>query len=261
MKKIILFLVFGLALLAESQACSCAFFPFCQYIQHPPVKVAVQARVIRSKVYAPDNFAVYLQVLEKYKDDVAVTDTIKVYGNDFESFCYVNVLSYFPVGDTVIVAFGIFNGFLTPIVNPDSLTEHYYEVKPILCEMVKLNLQNGIVSGSISPGINACSLSDFEAGLGLCSFPVVGVREYEQLDPNFHIYPNPASDGRVYIRSERPYDPIEKIRLFSMDGRLIRVFFGLPAGDTIEMDLPGAGIYLLEIAGSGKMYYRKVMRL
>ena len=263
MKKIILLSVIVLTALAESKACSCIGFHFCQYIQHAPVKVAVQARVIRSKVYAPDNFAVYLQVLKKYKDEVNCTDTIKVYGNTMESFCYVDVLAHFPVGDTVIVAFGIFNFFATPIDNPDAMTEDYFEVQPILCEMNKLILKNGVVSGAISPGVTTCPLDVFEAGLNNCMFSAVDAPESGRQASPFLVFPNPATDGKIFVAGQSAQGPIEKIRVFHMDGRLIAEYSNLVRDQNgrVEIELYDTGVYVLEILAGGRGYYQKVINL
>lgn len=262
MKKALLSFFFLLAGLVQGSACSCLASYYCEFIRDSSVHVAVQAKVIHSVVYGPDNYAVYMKVIKNYKAGSPVTDTIKVYGNDWEASCFVNVLGFFPVGDTVIVAFDSFQLSPETLYNPDSLTEHYTEVRPTLCGMVSLAVQQGMVYGLIHPGVNNYPLSHFQNALNTCDFSgTTGVSEQPEL--YFNIFPNPASDGRLYVRIEGQHDPIEKIRLFSIDGRLAGEYSNL-AGDRyspIEILLPGSGVHVLEIHISGKTYYRKAIML
>lgn len=258
MKKTCLFLLIVFTYVTESKACDCLIFNFCDHLHDPTVKVAIQAEVIRSVVYTSDNYAVYLKVLKKYKDEANITDTIKIYGNEWAATCYVNVLDQFLVGDTVITTFG-FSWEEDPLLfNGDSLTENYYELRPISCDMVNLRVQNGIVSGRIYEGIATYPLSHFENALQQCDFspPVTAVCHYS-------VYPIPSSDNKVYVRKEYTDNTIEKIRLLSIDGRLLQEYSGLlnDITEPVEIDLPGIGIYLLEIRCSGKVYYKKVITM
>ncbi|MCC6282838.1 MAG: T9SS type A sorting domain-containing protein [Saprospiraceae bacterium] len=263
MKKHILVLLLLTVGLAEGKACSCIQIHFCSYLRDTSVKVAVQARVLHSVVYAPDNFAVYLKVLKIYKQEVPITDTIKVYGNDQDFACYVNVLSFFPVGDTVIGAFSSFQFTEAQLPNPDSLTEHYYEVRPTLCNMLVLNLLHGIVTGPITEGLDAYPLDHFEDGLSTCIFPVVDVPEYENPELHFRIYPNPSRSGKLYISSQSSHDPIEKIRVYAVDGRLNCEYFNLSENQPLplEISISGTGVHVLEIHSGGKVFYQKAIVL
>lgn len=260
MKKTVLFLLIFIACLSESKACSCIEVHFCDYIRDTAVHVAVRAKVLGSVVYAPDNFAVYLEVLHTYKDLDGITDTIKVYGNENDFACFVHVLNFFPVGDTVIAAFSIYQIEGAPLINPDSLTEHFYEVRPTLCNMVVLNVHDGVVTGAIHPNVESYPLSHFDEALTTCQFPVVGVSDFLNPDPHFSIYPNPAAGGKLYVRNERQQDPIEKIRVRSIDGRLIREYAGL-TGNLMEINQIGNGVRVLEIHSGGQIHYRKVIVL
>ena len=60
-------------------ACSCEWPIFCEFLEEPTVKLAFQAKVIKHAEYESDNLAVYLKLIKKYKDDIQVTDTIKIY--------------------------------------------------------------------------------------------------------------------------------------------------------------------------------------
>lgn len=263
MKKHIFVFLLLIAGLAEGKACSCLQVHFCSYLRDTSVKVAVQAKVLNSVVYAPDNFAVYLKVLKIYKQEVPITDTIKVYGNDQDFACYVNVLGFFPVGDTVIGAFSSFQFTDAQLPNPDSLTEHFYEVRPTLCNMVVLNLEHGIVTGPITPELDAYPLDHFEDGLSTCFFPVVDVQEYQHPELIFRIYPNPSRSGKLYISSQSPHDPIEKIRVFSIDGRLNCEYSNLAQDqyNPVEIELDGTGVFVLEIHAGGKWYYQKAIKI
>ncbi len=255
MKKVFLLLPLLIAFLAESKACSCVGIHFCSYIQDTSVHVAVQAEVIGSVTYGPDNSAVYLKVLKKYKENTALTDTIKVYGNHWSATCYVHVLLQFPVGATVIAAFGWHQGNRNVLFNPDSLTENYYEIRPSSCSTILLSVENGVVSGRIAEGVPSYPLSNFEIALDQCQFPLP-----EEIVCNYSIYPVPSFNGKMYIEPNYNNDHVEKIRVFSIDGRLIGDFSGQYSspGNPIFIDLPGSGIYVLEIFCNGDVHYKKI---
>lgn len=260
-KKNILILFILFAGVAESIACSCIGAHFCNAIRDSSVQVAVLAKIVRSTEYTPDNAAVYLQVLNNYKDESSITDTIKVYGNEHENVCFVDVLYHFLVGDTVIVAFGSFQFGNETLYNPDSLIENHYEVRPNLCYMILLQVENGIVYGPISQGVDAYPLSHFENALSTCAFPVVDLPELTNPALNFRIHPNPSTDGRLYISSKQPTIQIEMIRVFSIDGRLIRTYSWLSGNNNnpVEIELPDSGMHVLEIHAGGKVYWEKAV--
>lgn len=263
MKKVILFFTLLFTGIVQSHACSCFFEHYCTFIRDSSVQVAVQAKVINSVIYGQDNYAVYMKVIKNYKEEThPVTDTIKVYGNDWEASCFVNVLNYFPVGDTVIVGFTDFEMSPEVLFNPDSLTEHYTEVRPILCGMVSLAVQNATVYGLIHPGVNSFPLSHFQNALTTCDFSITtGVSE--EADSDFRLFPNPSQQGKMYLLQENLNDPVDRVLVYAADGRLVREY-RVPAGQgqsPIELEPGTAGMYWIEIHCGAKTYFRKAMVL
>ncbi|HOY03872.1 MAG TPA: T9SS type A sorting domain-containing protein [Saprospiraceae bacterium] len=258
MKKILFILTILIASATESRSCSCILVHFCQYVQDTTVKIAIQGRVISNKTYSDDNQAVYMQVLKKYKEDILITDTIKVYGGPNEAACDVDVLWHFQVGDTVLLAFG-YVYYYPPVVNPDSLHENYFGLRPQLCNIVELHVFDGIVNGAISPDVWQYPLDHFNDALHDCSF-TTSVHPEQYAGNHINVYPNPSADGKVYLQTDLPVDLIDRIRVFSVDGRLVREMTGLNNGSVILLDTGdlGNGLYVLEIQCGAKMLYRKL---
>ena len=258
MKKTIFFLAFLQIVSFTSKACDCALVPFCQYMQQAQVQATVQARVISSKNYSAYNQAVYLQVIKKYKDELSITDTIKLYGGPNEAACDVDVLQHFQIGDTVLLAFGYIDNY-PPVENPDAANENYFGLRPQLCYLVELHVLDGIVNGPISTDVWQYPLDRFDDALSDCSFTSLP-HPNEYPDNYIRIYPNPTADGKVYLDTNLPLDLIDRIRVFSIDGRMIREMTGLNNGQVYMIDIGDLNdaLYILEIQCEEKQFYRKL---
>ncbi|HOY03871.1 MAG TPA: T9SS type A sorting domain-containing protein [Saprospiraceae bacterium] len=263
MKKTIFFLAFLQIISFTSKACDCANSYFCSLIKDTSSRMAIEARVIAHKNYGMYNQAVYLQVIKKYKDELSITDTIKIYGSPNEAACAVNVAADFSLGSIVFLAFSHIDDYAWdgPIVNPDAGQENFSEFKPLSCNMVLLRVEEGIVVGAISEGVYNYPLGNFLTALQDCNYPPIETVEYKCPEVNYTVFPNPSPDGRLHIRSEFVSDYAEKIRVFSIEGRLIHEYSGLRGGPvkSMEIDRLGSGIYVLEITCGGRIYYKKVL--
>jgi hypothetical protein len=89
------------------------------------------------------------------------------------------------------------------------------------------------------------------------------VQDYRNPESVFRIYPNPSGSGKLYITSESPHNPIEKIRVFSVDGRLKCEYSNLSGNQQfpVEIELSGTGVHVLEIHSGGRVFYQKAIVL
>ncbi|HHG84598.1 MAG TPA: hypothetical protein ENJ82_07605, partial [Bacteroidetes bacterium] len=141
-KKLLILIGLFLVHSAVLFACSCDPLFICEYIEEETTIVAFQARVIDHKEYSPQNLAIYLEIIKRYKDEAGMTDTIKLYGREIEADCSINVFGRYPIGDTLIIAIGPFWDS-NQIINPDSISENYWEYFPVLCDFIGLRVKEG----------------------------------------------------------------------------------------------------------------------
>lgn len=257
MKKTFFLTLLHFTFLVQSKACDCAGIHFCTYIQDPSVDVAIQAVVVNSVSYTPTNGAVYMKIIKRYKVNIALTDTVKVYGNDQSAGCSIDVLNDFPIGDTVIALFSHLDGNELVFLNPDSLTENYYEIRPVSCYTIALHVKNGVVLGKIAQDVTSYPLNHFDEALQQCYFPSI------ESVCIYSVFPTLSHENKVYIRQEYNIGIIERIRLYASDGRLIDEISNQTgnAEDLIAFDLPGKGMFVLEITCKGKKHYKKIISM
>jgi hypothetical protein len=77
-------------------------------------------------------------------------------------------------------------------------------------------------------------------------------------DIQFSIYPNPATQNYVKVKSE---SEISEISIYSMSGTLIRNL--IASGNKIEyldVSMLSPGIYIVSIKSDGKAYRQKLIR-
>lgn len=153
-------------------SCSCPRLYFCEYLKEDVIKIAIEATVLHHKVY-PQFDAVYLSVDKIFRDDVGITDIIKLYGESETAGCQVDVLKRFPDGTKVYLIIGLQNNGVDyghEYVNPDANYEDYWEFAPFSCLMVLLSVTNDIVSGPILNNVPEYPLSSFENHLENCDY-------------------------------------------------------------------------------------------
>jgi hypothetical protein len=148
-------------------------------------------------------------------------------------------------------------------MNPDSLTENYWESYPFLCDFKRLLVKDGRVSGTIANQIFEYPLTLFDNQLDGCNFSVEQLEDSRCAANHYIVFPNPSSTGNVTIQSVYVWNPLQKIRMFGYDGRLIRE---LKAADTSEylyqrVEIKGLqdGLYIIEILCNDQRYYKKVI--
>ena len=242
-------------------ACSCSALFICEYIEAEASIVAFQARVIKHREYSPQNLAVYLEVIKRYKDEVGMTDTIKLYGMKQEASCDVYFShNRYPVGDTVIMAIGT-SDYGYEFYNPDSLFENYWEYRPNLCKLIYLKVNDGTVVGIITNKISEYPLSWFDEQLEECGFSLEQLQELKCSEDSFILFPNPSATTEVSIRGKYSMNTFERIRVFAADGRLLSDFREKAGEHIYHWKLKGLreGLNIIEITCNGQVYYKKVI--
>ena len=259
-KKLITLIGFLWIHLTGLFACSCQALFICEYIEEETTTVAFQAKVIEHKEYSPQNLAIYLEIIKRYKDEAGMTDTIKLYGMEIESGCAIDVHSRYPVGDTLIMAIGP-SWSSMQIANPDSLSENYWEYYPNLCSFIALRVRDGRVRGRITDEILEYPLPLFDEQLDGCQFSVEQLEDLRCSEDNFIVFPNPSTTGKVRIKGEYRWNEFQKIRVFAMDGRLLSEFKDTKGSPVYHAELEGLqnGLNIIEITCSNRIYYKKVI--
>jgi len=241
-------------------ACSCNALFFCEFIKEETTIVAFQAKVIGHREYNPQSMAIYLEVIKKYKDGPGVTDTIKIYGKRDEAGCEVNVCDRYPIGDTLIIAIGsLWNH--NQIINPDSLSENYWEYYPFLCQFIGLKVKNGMVKGKITKEVLEYPLTLFDDQLDGCRFSTEQLGNSWCSEDNFIVFPNPSSTDKATIKGDYNWNTFQKIRVFGADGRLFIELKDIKANPIYPLELEGFqdGLNIIEITCNGQVFYKKII--
>lgn len=216
--------------------CSCYSISFCEYVNSQESFLALRGKVIEHSFYETGGSrgfgeqAIYIEVQNKYKDDIGVGDTIKLYGSSDGFSCAVNLVDWYPVGSTIICAFGEHN-YNSSIKNPDSLTENYWEWFPDGCYFPNLTVVDGQVMGTITHDIWKYPLYEFERNIYRCNYSYEEVLDFSCSDVN--VYPNPTPDGQVIIESSYFSNSISNIAIYSIDGKIVNSSVDY---DIIDMD-------------------------
>ncbi len=77
-------------------------------------------------------------------------------------------------------------------------------------------------------------------------------------DQYLNIYPNPTS-GRTTIAVNQPRQLVEQIRIYSMEGMLLKIFNDIALTFSTEIELPKAGMFLVEFSGHKTRVFRKLI--
>ena len=260
--KVILAIFFIGFNISRAISCSCTALYFCEYLKEGSVKIAIEATVLHHKVYS-QNDAVYLSVDKIFRDDVGITDTIKLYGESETADCHVDVLRRFPVGAKVYLIIGLqYNGedWAHEYVNPDAIYENYWEVAPFSCLMILLSVTNNIVSGPILSEVREYPLSSFENHLQNCDYSLEELNSSRCKDLPFRVYPNPSEDGEINIVNQYRYTSINRIRIFDTAGRLLYAQkLDWDPFQKAKFDLKYSGLYIVEFQCEESTFYEKVI--
>lgn len=234
--------------------------------------VAVKGVIFKQKEYSETNHAVYIKILEKYRDDIGITDTIKLYGLPNEAPCYTNVISSYPLNDTIHT---LFRDLDFPLTNPDSLIEQYFELKLHFCFQIVLREDKGLVRGKISaahpfqfpeyPRFFEYPSSLFKDKLNDCSFDNQELATYNCETSDFLIYPNPVSQDYLIIKTVSKFHQFDRVSIYSINGYLKKEISYQGNFDVnlnkIDINDLLPGIYVIQIECGKKLITKKFVKL
>lgn len=257
-----IFILFWLPI-NKTWSCQCWPFYFCEYLHDADKKIAIEATVIHHRIYL-QNDAVYLKVDQVFRDDIGITNVIKLYGKSGTTDCHVDVLRRFPKGSKVYLILGLeYNGeavWTHSYVNPDNLYEDLWEIAPFSCFMVLLEVKNNIISGPILPELGEYPLAEFESTLQNCDYSEEVLSNYRCNQLPFKIYPNPSTDGIVNIGNLYRNSSIKRIRICDLSGRYLydKILESIPfQRATIILDY--SGLYFVEFQCEENTFFEKVI--
>lgn len=254
-----------LLLLPSTKVWSCLCWPlyFCEYFHDEDKKIVIEATVSHHRIY-PQNDAVYLKVDQIFRDDIGITSVIKLYGKSGTTDCHVDVLKRFPDGSKVYLILGLeFDGeaaWTHSYVNPDDIFENLWEIAPVSCFMVLLEVKNNIVTGPLLYGLGEYPLAEFESSLQNCEYPKEVLDNYRCDQLPFLVYPNPSTDGVINIGNLYRYTSITRVRICDLSGRYIydEIIESIPFQKaTFTFDF--SGMYIIEFHCDDKIFYEKLI--
>ncbi len=250
-------------------ACSCEHIYFCDEIlcdESGHEIVLIRAKVIDKIVYQDENNtnAMYLEVIESYRDDVGVGNFIKLYGDDTTSDCDIDTRGY-SLFSEVILAIGIrtnqyeYGGYFE---NPIPDNANYWEFAPVSCNFFSLLVKNGTVKGFIKSGIPSYPLEKFRERLENCDFSYEELNEYRCADEDYIIYPNPSFDGNITIRNNYKRLPLKEVKVYNTNGSLVmKEFYDEEFVDVKKLNINQKGLFFVEILCGGQKYIERVLVL
>jgi len=259
----LLFTALSLIISGQSvlHACSCIYeHHYCSFIQEPEIVANFKAVVIRTVEYSFENHAAYLKIVQVAKAPAGMRDTVKIYGSAHEADCSIRIKKTFYPGDTVLVAISDkYPG--QPIVNPDSLSENYTEFRQSICWSVVLIIRNAVVQGKIAPGIRFYPAAAFETDLMDCAFRLETAAALNCVRNKYILSPNPADGGTVRLTGKYPYLHLEAVRIFDMNGRLVREHGWQTSAPVEYLEFTGLspGMYVVEITCQGQRQLRRLV--
>lgn len=261
--KIFLAILFVLLSIGFSKACQCERLYFCEYLKGPDKKIVIKARVANYKEYSPNNTAAYLEVLKVFRDDVGITNIIKLYGKATCCECLLDFTRQFIVGSTIYLAMGLeYNnqdaGY--EIINPEDIYENFWEFYPSSCLSVVLTTEEDRIMGPIAKDIFEYSLDIFEENLENCNFSLEELQQYQCADKDYIVYPNPSEDGTISISNNYKYSAIKNIQIFDTSGKLVfSSDFEMKPFQKAQIEFLNSGLYIIAFTCSSDTFYKKII--
>lgn len=226
-------------------------------------KIVIKAKVGNYKEYSLNNTAVYLEVLKVFRDDVGISKVIKLYGSNVCCLCLLDFQRRFLVGSIVYVAVGLEYNDMDAghtINNPDNAFEEFWEFYPSSCLTVLLTEDGEKLTGAIAPDISEYPLSVFEERLNNCSFSLEELHEYQCMDTDYLIYPNPTEDGTIHIENMYKYSAIKHVEIIDISGRSVySQNFEIDPFQRTDVTLPHSGLYIIAFTCAETTFYKKVI--
>lgn len=262
--KLLLIALCSFATLNSIFSCSCSTIHFCEFVNSQESFLAFRGIIIKHSEFEPfpNGFggqAIYVKIIKKYKDNIGVGDTIKLYGSYDGATCTENLIQR-PIGSTMICAFGEGN-HNGGISNPDSLAENYWEWFPNSCFFPNLSLEDETVKGVINSQVRKYPLNLFEENLSNCNFTYDEIIDYDCTDQKMKVYPNPSIDGTVFIKSNYFSNSISNIEIYHIDGSPINSYQSFERINIDKIQVKGFryGVNILKIEAANKTCFKYII--
>jgi hypothetical protein len=267
-KRILYLLIFLSSIPFTSQACSCDWVSFCD-VMDGDEDAYIFKGVVSTKTYQNDYQAVYIYLLEEYRDDYNNDKTrLKILGSENVSWCDVPVHERLNTGDTIYLALKYLSDY--HIDNPDEEKDkNTFVFAASLCGFKLIKpINEYMLGGDIKGERNSPDLITqypkkyFERDLEGCNFSndvATSTTSHELI--NFKIFPNPISGSNTFkINSGSARNPIDQIEVYNIQGILIHTYGKLDENNMHEFDasfLPN-GAYIFRINSGVKIFTQKV---
>ena len=246
--------------LLESHACSCDFKPFCDYMSEmDSYNIVVKAKLVRFGSIDDEYHTAYLEVEKKFRDDVSISNMIRLVGRKTWGLCYVDIESRLEVGRSYYIAFSFNNpegeGYYESPIPPSN--NHWTHV-PSQCSFDYLRIEDELVRGWMTNHIIEYPLADIERALDECDFSREILNNFLCKEAEYYIAPNPSNGRDIQIRSSNTYSTnILKIEIFNYQG--IRVHHFEYPRQRMRFDLLEAGVYFARIVCPGRIETKKII--
>jgi hypothetical protein len=153
-----------------------------------------------------------------------------------------------------------------PYENPIPDTESYWEFSPVHCQVIILQIDEGVVKGKITEEIREYPWALFNDKLAECDFNFQELDAHRCADEDYIVYPNPNFNGKVKIRNSFRRPPINLIRVFDANGNFIQEqVFPTPVSETSlqtrSIQINNPGLYFLEIHCNENVVTKQVLAL
>lgn len=263
MKRLTLISALIIFSITYSIGCSCAGVYFCDYLNGEPdrEKLFIKGKVLSHVEYSENNIAVYIEVYKKFRDDVGVTDTIKLFGSIYEAGCQINPYR-FKVNSEIYLGMEVGTGF--DITDPDEEGDRYWSFGMVLCSTVTLGIENDVVRGRISEKdlIFEYPLELFESKLENCEYSNEELNKIRCSIGEYTVFPNPSNGEKIRFRNNNTFigSGIREINVYTIDGRLKNhLEFREAPFQQIDLTIDDSGIYVLEVLCGEEKHYKKVI--
>ena len=242
--KITLFVALFFTGLGTLSACSCSGEEyFCHEIIDTS-DVYLHPDYIFKGIKLQDTLhGMFVKIERQYINEI-IEDTVLIWG-DPGHLCRVYT-SNFHIGDTIIL--GINKLEFESGMPEESIGDYWLPA----CGVTFLKIENGIVLGPISEGLNSMFLEDFEFYMENevykteCS--VTNIEYQNQFDQNnIIVFPNPTQKA-AFISCEN-CDFIDDLAVFNVNGQLQNVQF-VKEEKLIRLDLEGLenGVFFIQLS-------------
>ena len=212
---VILILAFG----KDIRACSCLYFSVCELMEETEREVfAIKVRQVGGQNLADNHRATKFLVLETFRDDVGLPDTLVLLGSPNGASCHVGFFGLNYEEEGYIFMYEHTMEDPSDYLDTSQPNTNYYF--PAMCGIRVLRIRGSFVSGSLQQDINEYPISEFETDLMKCDFD--RDKSIDLLCNELSLYPNPISDDQLIISQNSNFTYLEEIDIYSNTGILLK---------------------------------------